>query len=111
MNASTENTVSIDDRAIQLRFHGPTNYRGSRIIASGFVTFTALSGGKPTRLTYSWDDALDSKENYIAAAQAWIDENLHSESEYVAGYRLKSQAIRYGKDTLMSWEVTFKADK
>lgn len=48
-------------QAIVTKYHGPTNTRGSRIIATA-------AGGQ--RLTVEYDDALDSDANHFAAARA-----------------------------------------
>jgi len=48
-------------QAIETRYVGPTNHRGSRIIA------TTERGH---RLTRAWDHALNSDENHHAAADA-----------------------------------------
>lgn len=47
-------------QAIVTRYHGPTNYRGSRVSAK------AEAG----RLTIEWDDALSSEDNHAAAVKA-----------------------------------------
>ena len=47
-------------KAIQTKYHGPTNYRGARI--------TATAGSN--RVTLSYDHALNSDDNHDAAALA-----------------------------------------
>lgn len=47
--------------AIITRYHGPTETRGARITASSY---------NRTRITVSWDDALDVEGNHDYAAQA-----------------------------------------
>ncbi len=47
-------------QAIETKYLGPTNSRGSRVVAS------AQAG----RLTLAWDDALNSDENHRRAALA-----------------------------------------
>lgn len=47
-------------QAIETRYFGPTNFRGSRVKA------TAQAGS----VTLSWDDALSVDENHVAAARA-----------------------------------------
>ena len=49
-------------QAVETTFKGPTNNRGSRIIAK------AQCG----RMTVSWDHALNSDANHAAAAEAFI---------------------------------------
>ena len=52
--------------AIETKYIGPTNYRGSRIKAQ-------VLESKDTRTqTVGYDDALNSEENHRAAAQALI---------------------------------------
>ena len=48
--------------AIQTRYHGPTNHRGSRVSART----------EAHRIMVEWDDALDSEGNHDAAASALI---------------------------------------
>lgn len=64
-------------QAIQTKFMGPTNTRGSRIKA------TAAAGS----ITLGWDHALNSEQNHVAAARAlcqkfgWVPkpgENYHT---------------------------------
>lgn len=52
-------------KAISTKYIGPTNFRGARVKAS------ANDGDlKPPSITISWDHALNSEENHLAAAQA-----------------------------------------
>ena len=57
---------------IETRYHGPTNYRGSRVSAR----FTDDRGMGPVFTDY--DDALDSRANHAAAAHKllgrWVAE-------------------------------------
>jgi hypothetical protein len=48
-------------QTIATRYSGPTNHRGSKCLA-------ASNSGH--RLIVEWDDALNSDQNHIAAAQA-----------------------------------------
>ena len=48
-------------RAIITRYLGPTNFRGSRIVADA---------GKGARLTMPYDHALNTNENHAEAAKA-----------------------------------------
>jgi hypothetical protein len=48
-------------KAITTKYHGPTNFKGSRVSASA-------EGGH--KLWMQWDDALNSNENHRAAATA-----------------------------------------
>ena len=60
---------------IQTKWHGPTNFRGSR------VTAYTCNGH---RLTLSWDDALNADENHMAAAKA-LTANMEWDGEWVGG--------------------------
>ena len=51
-------------KAIETRFHGPTNRRGSRVIA------TEPDGSSHT---HPWDYALNSTQNHASAARALAD--------------------------------------
>ena len=62
-------------QAITTRYHGPTNYKGSRVIAR------AQAGS----ITMQWDDALNSDENHRAAAQALADK-LKWPGAFVTGF-------------------------
>jgi hypothetical protein len=63
-------------QAIVTKYHGPTNSRGSRVIAS------AQAGRK----IVPWDHALNSENNHRAAALAlanhygWLDNGEHLEA-------------------------------
>lgn len=52
-------------RAIRTRFVGPTNSRGSRVIAD--------AGDRQSTVTVSWDHALNSEQNHAAAALAVVN--------------------------------------
>lgn len=62
--------------AIVTRYHGPTNYRGSRVIGTGpaahLPPWDAAPGTREplTRATVSWDHAADSMGNHRNAARA-----------------------------------------
>jgi len=53
---------------IVTRYLGPTNYKGSRVIA----THKRACDAKWTK-TLSWDHALSAEENHQAAAQALLN--------------------------------------
>jgi len=52
--------------AITTTFRGPTDTRGSRIIA------TAHDGATTRRVTVAWDHSLSATANHHAAAVAWV---------------------------------------
>jgi hypothetical protein len=66
-------------QAIAVRFHGPTNYRGSR------YTATAQAG----RVTVTADDSLNSDENYRAAALALCAKFAWTNTDKLVGGVLK----------------------
>jgi hypothetical protein len=62
-------------QAIETKFLGPTNHRGSRIVAKC----------QAKRITVAWDHSLDVKENHRRAAEAlvkalgWDDRRYYGE--------------------------------
>lgn len=54
------------------RYLGPTNQRGSRVVAT-HRRDSSRSNRHPWRKALSWDDALSSEANHQAAAQALLD--------------------------------------
>jgi len=52
-------------RVIRTRFVGPTDFRGSRIIAD--------AGDSTSRVTLGYDHALARDENHVAGARAVVD--------------------------------------
>lgn len=58
------------------KFAGPTNYRPSRVIA----TIKGAIG--TTRVTLSWDHALDGVANHEAAARACFDKFMQARKAY-----------------------------
>ena len=81
--------------AIRTRYAGPTNSRGSRIIASA----KWFSDQRPRRITYHWDYALDVAENHAAAAQAWLDRF----NDY--GATIEGPGLNYDGDYHWTWSV------
>jgi len=70
----TDTTTTTDYRdidaigcLIKTRFLGPTNYRGSRIVATH-----KWCDGDTKRVTIGWDYALNAQDNHLAAAQALV---------------------------------------
>lgn len=59
-------------RAIQTRYLGPTDFRGSRVVAD--------AGDRASRIVLDWDDRLNPEQNHAAAAVAltekmgWVGE-------------------------------------
>ncbi len=56
--------------AIETRFHGPTNFRDSRVSAR--VMEGARPGSPIRKTTVSWDHGMDSRQNHERAALALI---------------------------------------
>jgi len=46
-------------QAIETKYHGPTNSRGSRV---------SVVTGSGIRRSYGWDDGLNPEDNHVAAA-------------------------------------------
>lgn len=75
--------------SIRTKFHGPTNHRGSRIIASD-------DDGRG-RVTVSYDHALNADENHAAAAQAWLDRH----NPY--GAKVAGPGASFGDSVYWTW--------
>lgn len=59
--------------SITTRYHGPTNYRGSRVIGTGpALTSDDARDGRYTRATVSYDSGLDTDANHRRAADAVV---------------------------------------
>jgi hypothetical protein len=88
---------------IVTRYHGPTNYRGSRIIATGPAI---RSDGPMTRATVGWDYAVDSAENHARAATAVLAK-LQS-----AGWRVTvtQRGATLPDDRGMVWTLDYSTD-
>ncbi len=70
--------------AIETRFLGPTNFRGSRYKAT--ASGSNMSGEKPFQVTLEADDALDSSANHRAAATALIRKMGWTGAHYATWY-------------------------
>lgn len=68
--------------AIQTKFLGPTNFRGSRIKATLMSGNQGPNDPKLKSVTLSWDYAKNPDHNHLAAAQellarqSWMDRKL-----------------------------------
>jgi hypothetical protein len=73
--------VSTMRQAIETKFLGPTNFRGSRVKASCQVG----------SITIGWDDALDPSDNHRAAARALVEKfgwtGEHFPSDWCGGVK------------------------
>lgn len=67
--------------AIFARYLGPTNYRGSRVVAE---TADVNSQGKRERITVDWNPAHNSTRNYNDAAKA-LAVKLGWSGQWIAG--------------------------
>lgn len=82
--------------AIAARYAGPTNYRGSRVIATG----PALTmGGPPVRATVSWDYGAGNPDRDTLAG--WGDHD--------ANYRRAADAV-LAKLRAAGWSVSLAPD-
>ncbi len=73
MNSMTTALPTARFRAIRTRFVGPTNTRGSRVIAD--------AGDRASRVVLDWDHALNSEQNHATAAVA-VTEKMGWTGEY-----------------------------
>lgn len=69
---------------VKTTFHGPTNYRGSRVSAERMDS--KPSNGKRERITIDWDHELDSPENHLAAARALLAKNGWTDEHTIVGW-------------------------
>lgn len=69
--------------SIRTKYIGPTNYRGSRVVAA--TGDVRPSTGRPDRLVMSWRDDLDSEGNHKRAAEA-LARKLGWYGSWAAGY-------------------------
>jgi hypothetical protein len=83
-------TASTAKSAIRTRYHGPTNTKGSRFIATN----------GENRVTVSYDYGLDPTENHSAAAQAFLDKHNPFETKLVPN------ALCFDNDFYWTWKVT-----
>lgn len=67
--------------AIRTHYAGPTDTRGSRVIAA---TMGRLGNDKPRRLTLDWEPGLSAEANYAAAARQ-LAERLKWSGVWVSG--------------------------
>jgi hypothetical protein len=58
-------TATLSFRAIECKYIGPTNFRGSRISVK-------FSDGYGIRIVKNWDSSLSPDENYMEAAKEFI---------------------------------------
>lgn len=54
--------------AIVTKYLGPTNHHGARIVVKS-------DAGKVSRMTVSWDHALNPEDNHRAAAELYVKRN------------------------------------
>jgi hypothetical protein len=76
--------------AIRTRYHGPSNVKGSRFIATN----------GENRVTVSYDFGLDHTENHCIAAQAFLDKHNQFET------KLAMDALCFHSDYYWTWKVT-----
>jgi len=87
----------IDTRAaLRTRYHGPTNYKCSRISAYR----DGWGGCKSQRCYVSWDYAINPEQNHAAAAQAFCNKFLNN------GARISSPGLCFDGDYFWTWHAT-----
>ena len=69
---------------IVTRYLGPTNHRGSRVVAT-HRRDSSRSSCNPWRKALPWDHALSSEANHQAAAQALLDSWPYENSLQIVG--------------------------
>lgn len=72
--------------AIVTKYLGPTDHKGTRILVKS-------EAGKVSRITVSWDHALDVEANHHAAAQEYVRRNDWDQDCYG---RIVGGAIEHG---------------
>ena len=87
-------------KAIRTRYKGPTDYRGSRIIASD---------EDGNRITISYDDALNSEEAHRQGAEALCNK-MDWEGDMVSGSLKDGYVFVFLKsDHRAAWRVRYTA--
>ena len=76
--------------AIRTRYKGPTDTKGSRLIATD----------SEYRITVGYNHALNPIENHAAAAQAFLDKHNSFKT------KLAMDALCFDNDYYWTWEVT-----
>lgn len=86
-------------KAITTKYYGPTNTRGSKIIASD----------GDNRIQLHWDDSLNSDENHVAAAKAFCAK-LNWKGKMATGWT-KDAAVHVFVTDWTTFEVIGKDEK
>ena len=76
--------------SIKTRYHGPTNFNGSRIS----VTDDGGIGMKRRRIIVEYDHELDVTDNHCRAAKRWIDKFINPTSMTMTDVYWKPGAAR-----------------
>ena len=82
---------------IKVKFLGPTNHRGQRLVVSREKWGEDIPA---KRLTVSWDYGLDPTGNVEAAANAFLDKFVNVDR--IKGARAKT-AVAFDGDYYVSW--------
>jgi len=82
--------------SIKTRYFGPTDHKGSRILATDEGAF----GNKRRRLVIGYDHGLDVAENHAAAAQQWLEKFISP-----SGWATVSMpGLAFNGDYFWTWE-------
>jgi hypothetical protein len=81
---------------IRTHYVGPTNHRGSRVIATD--DYPKTWPGERRRLVVHWDHALNPTENHGAAAQAWLD-------KFIPGSFITATGVSFNGCSYWTWET------
>lgn len=80
--------------AIRTRYHGPTNTGGTRISVVG-----GPEDRKPRRLFVAWDYSLSCDQNYVVAAQCWLDKFNQFDAI------IDGPGLYFGGDHYFTWKL------
>ena len=84
--------------SFRTRYYGPTNTKGSKIIATDDWPREWVLGERSLRRKFvDYDHALNSTENHEMAARKWLD-------EYIPEARLASPGLAFDGDYYWTWQ-------
>lgn len=87
--------------AIRTRYEGPTDFKGSRIVASrNVLAGMSHPNFRAKTVIVGYDYELDSLSNHAAAAKAHL--NKHNTHET----KLDPEALCFNDDYFWSWQIT-----
>lgn len=69
VEGATVSVVASGRATVRVKYLGPTNHRGSRIVVG---RFDSADGRDPTRITVGWDYSMGMEGNYLAAVGEYL---------------------------------------